>query len=188
MKKSFNAVIIHGSFGTPDGNWFPWLAHQLELKGVKAVRPELPTPNGQSLRSWMDVFHKQVKGIGSNTILIGHSLASAFILHILQSLKTPVHSTVLVSPFIRELGLYDFDTVNKSFIDGPFNWEKIKLNAGKTSIFGGDNDPYVPIEAMEEVSEFLGISIKIIKNGGHLNTSSGYTTFPEVYDEIIENL
>ena len=25
-----NYIIIHGSFGSKDGNWFPWLKEQLE--------------------------------------------------------------------------------------------------------------------------------------------------------------
>ena len=27
-----NYIIIHGSFGSKDGNWFPWLKRQLESK------------------------------------------------------------------------------------------------------------------------------------------------------------
>lgn len=28
-----NYIIIHGSFGSKDGNWFPWLKSKLNNKG-----------------------------------------------------------------------------------------------------------------------------------------------------------
>ncbi len=186
MLNTYRIIIIHGSYGSPEENWFPWLSQELELKGFSTTRPKLPTPDGQNLNTWTFSFNQQVGELDSRSILVGHSLAPAFILHVLQSLKSPIYGTLLVSPFIRKLGLPEFDKVNISFITGPFDWEKIRLNAGIVISFGGDNDPYVPQDAMKEVSDLLGVPLRIIKGGGHINTKSGYTSFPEIRDAILE--
>jgi predicted alpha/beta hydrolase family esterase len=186
MKNNFKIIIIHGSYGNPEENWFPWLSEELEKKGFTTIRPKLPTPENQNLKVWLKEFKKQVGDLSPNTILVGHSLAPAFILNILQAGSDSIYGTILVSPFICKLGLPDFDKVNKSFIRGPFNWEKIKKYAGKIITFGGNDDPYVPIQAMNDVSSFLGTQLIIINKGGHLNTSAGYSTFPLLRDTILE--
>lgn len=37
-----NYIIIHGSFGSKDGNWFPWLKRQLESKENRIDVPQMP--------------------------------------------------------------------------------------------------------------------------------------------------
>jgi predicted alpha/beta hydrolase family esterase len=45
-------VLLHGSYGSPASNWLPWLADSLQLEGHAISFPILPTPEGQSLKSW----------------------------------------------------------------------------------------------------------------------------------------
>ena len=37
-----NYIIIHGSFGSKDGNWFPWLKKELEKENKDVVVPQMP--------------------------------------------------------------------------------------------------------------------------------------------------
>jgi hypothetical protein len=37
-----NAVIIHGSFGSPFENWFQWLYKELTNKGIDTIVPQFP--------------------------------------------------------------------------------------------------------------------------------------------------
>jgi hypothetical protein len=39
-------VIIHGTKGSPEGNWFPWLADFLRQQHAEVVVPRMPTPEG----------------------------------------------------------------------------------------------------------------------------------------------
>ena len=50
-----NYVIIHGSFGSKDGNWFPWLKSKLEGKDVEV--PQMPVGVGnQNFENWSKVL------------------------------------------------------------------------------------------------------------------------------------
>lgn len=39
-----NAIIIHGTEGYPEENWFPWLKNELELIGYNVIVPQFPSP------------------------------------------------------------------------------------------------------------------------------------------------
>ena len=65
-----NIIVIHGSFGKADSNWFPWLKNSLPSR---VIVPQFPVGVGkQSYDSWqqvLDIYHK--KGMITNdTILI----------------------------------------------------------------------------------------------------------------------
>lgn len=184
MLANHKFVIIHGSYGSPDENWFPWLDEQLSKHGASVIRPSLPTPEHQSLENWCYLFKKQIGPLDSQAVLIGHSLAVPFILRILEATTAPIKAAFLVSGFIRLLGIDEFDQVNKTFVEGEFNWEKIKSNASRFFVYHSDNDPYVPLEFGKEIADQVGAEFIVIHNGGHINASSGFTEFHDVLRDI----
>ena len=175
-----DVVILHGTKGSPNGNWFPWLKKECEKLGHSVFVPKFPTPENQSVKNWCKELDKQAPIFGKDTIIIGHSCGATYLLHILETIKRPIAQSIFVSCFIDKLGYPEFDLLNKSFVEHEFNWEKIKKNAGKIDIFHGDNDPYIPLKYAEKISAKLEVSMQIIKNGGHLNSESNYTKFPEL--------
>jgi predicted alpha/beta hydrolase family esterase len=178
--QKYDVVILHGTGGSPDGNWFPWLKNKLESVGHNVYVPRFPTPEGQSVKNWCKVLDKQAPRFGRNTILIGHSCGAAYILSILEIIKEPIAASIFVSGFMDKLGNDYFDTLNDTFINKKFDWGKIKTNAGKITIFHGDNDPYVSFENVQKLSNKLSTPITVIPNGGHLNSEFGYLEFPEI--------
>jgi uncharacterized protein len=185
MSKVFKVVIIHGSYGNPDINWFPWLKLQVESCGHTAIVPKFPTPTGQSVSSWKEAFSKQVGTIDQSMILVGHSVGVGFILNLLDDqLEAPVKGTFLIAGFTGNLGLPDYDEINSTFACKDFNWPLIKQNAGATFVVNGDNDPYVPISKGQEIADALMVPLLTVPGGGHLNAESGYTTFPLLEEKL----
>ncbi len=177
-------VILHGTKGSPDGNWFPWLKEQLETKAHDVYVPKLPTPENQSKTSWCKELDAQAPIFDKDTILIGHSCGATYLLHILEVLKEPVAKSIFVSGFLDELGIPEYDELNSTFIKHDFNWKKIRENAGEIHILHGDNDPYVPLEQAHKLSKHLKAEVNIIKDGGHLNSESGFTELPQALNAI----
>ncbi len=181
------AFIIHGAYGSPEENWFPWLKEELEKEEYKVIIPKFPTPEDQSLDNWLKIFDKYKKEIDSNTIFIGHSLGPAFILAILENINIKIKSCFFVSGFISLLGNPQFDNLNNTFVNKEFNWDKIKTNCKSFYIFHSDNDPYVPIEKAEELATKLGVKTNIIQGAGHFNEKAGYIKFEELL-KLIKNI
>lgn len=184
MTSESRVLIIHGAYGSASENWFPWLKEQVEQLGFEALTPSLPTPEGQDPDNWRRLFAEQCGPLTTGTILVGHSLAPAFILSLLEDTKVPVKGTFLVSGFLGTLGLPDFDSVNEAFTCRKFKWDLIRRNAGKIRVYNSDTDPYVPLSKGRELSRHLKTELVVIKNGGHINASAGFEVFPRLLEDL----
>lgn len=172
----YDFIIIHGSYGSPFENWFPWLYQQLENKGFKVLVPQMPCGDNQNYDNWSKVLNSYKNFINENTTFICHSLAPAFIINYLIDKKLKIKKAVLVAPFYQKLGNEDFDKVNISFF--------IKKDFAKISNFIKEryciisrNDPYVPNIASIDFANMINAKIVEIDNAGHFNSKSGYTKF-----------
>jgi predicted alpha/beta hydrolase family esterase len=183
-----NAIIFHGTKGSTNGNWFPWLAMELNKVGLSTCIPNLPTPDNQSLSSWFAAYEEQCPPATAQTILIGHSCGAVFSMRLLEKLQSPITATILVAPPFKEIGLPEYDALNSTFLKEPFDWEKIRKNAGRMAYFMGDNDPYVPQDQLLAIAKGLEIQPTIIPGGGHLNAETGYTSFPVLLELLTEIL
>ncbi len=180
-------VIVHGAHGGPETNWFPWLHVALESEGIEVVRPRFPTPAGQSLSAWFEAFDIAVKSLNScPTILVGHSLGAAFALRLIERATEPVAGVFLAAGFVGALGLADYDPINQSFFDSPFDWPAIRERKGRVcGCWAGDNDPYVPLSRSRDVANSLDAPLEIVAGGGHLNGETNFITFPQIRDAIL---
>lgn len=181
MQKAF---LIHGAYGNPGENWFPYLKAELEKSGFQVAIPAFPTPENQTLENWLKAFSKYESSLDGNTILIGHSIGCAFILNLLERSNSKVKAAYLVSGFASQLNLPEFDPLNKTFVERKFKWKKIRENCPEFHIFHSDNDPYVPLEKAETLAKNLHSKVILIKGAGHINAKAGYTKFPQLLEEI----
>ncbi|MBW7959872.1 alpha/beta hydrolase [Patescibacteria group bacterium] len=189
-------VIIHGAFGSKDGNWFPWLKKNLDELGHSVILEQYPvddfdeiTKKGknnsdntiQNLKSWLNLFQNKIlPNIKKDEplVFIGHSLAPLFILHLLNKFSIKLNAGIFVSPFMSEIGgqYWQFDFVNKSFYKTNFNWKKLKELMPYSYVIYGEKDPYVKSVYPKKFAEKLSSSLIKIPNGGHLGEE--YKEFP----------
>ena len=69
-----NFIIIHGTNGHPEKNWFPWLKNELDKLGHTVYIPQFPTPDGQNLANWLKVIEKYNIEIVTESRYSAHTL------------------------------------------------------------------------------------------------------------------
>lgn len=181
-------IIVHGSFGSPFGNWFSWLYNELSKDESNIVfAPQFPIGiNLQNYNNWSDLldYYKKLGFIDENTTIIGHSIAPVFITKYLLENNIKVKKLVFVSGFNNlNIDGGDYDKVNSSFFISE-DISKIKNLSNDIICLYSNNDPYVPFEAVKDFADKVSSKQVLITNGGHLNSESGYNTFVEILKHI----
>jgi len=176
-----SVFILHGIYGDPDENWFPWLKKELENKGMEVFVPHLPTHEPLLPEHWWEAFREYEDKIKDDSIIIGHSLGVAFALKIIE--KHPTQAAYLISSAWGVTG-NEFDPVMGAVANQDFDWGKIKENCKNFTIYHSDNDPYLKLERAETLAKHLETEVNLIEGAGHFNTKSGYTEFPELLAEF----
>lgn len=177
-----NYIILHGSFGSNNGNWFPWLKNELEKKNKKVDCPQMPVGVGnQNYENWSNEMNKL--DINGGTTIIAHSIAPIFVCKYLITNDIKVKKLIFVCGFNNYLGIdKDFDAVNEPmFID---NYYDVKNCCNNIECYYSDNDPYVNFEVEKNFADGLTDKQFIIRNGGHINSETGYIKFEEILKSI----
>ncbi|MEK9131661.1 MAG: alpha/beta hydrolase [Patescibacteria group bacterium] len=182
MKKVF---IVHGFEGRPNGGWRPWLMGELEKNGIYACALAMPKADNPILNEWVGEIKRHIEGNKTDQIyLVGHSLGVPAILRYIESAKDTfgVCGAVLVSgPFEK-----NSNKKIEHFLEKPFDFDLIKSKMKNFAIIHGDTDTVVPKYHAEKLSENLGEKVTWIKDGGHLNGSSGWYILPACLENILK--
>ncbi len=176
--------IFHGTGGSPEGNWFPWLKKELEERNHTVIVPALPSPDRPNLEVWVKSLQKFLETADKNTILIGHSLGGTLVLRMLEKLPRTIRACFLVAP-VSEIMRNDFDSLVSTFINHSFKWEKIRNHAKSIVIFHADDDPYIPLSHARRLANNLDARLTVIAGGKHLNASAGFQAFPLLRDSVL---
>lgn len=177
-----NALIIHGTNGYPEENWFPWLKKQLEVHGYQVAIPQFPTPQNQTPEHWFATLKPYENSFNEETILIGHSCGGAFLLRVLEHIKPKINGAVFVatSAGIKPIKYYEVD---RPFVEKPFDWEAIRNSAKHFFVFHSGDDPLICIENGEKIAHEVGVDLIRLKDAGHFNTKE-YKTFELLMEKL----
>jgi len=183
-----NVIIVHGTGGNPEKNWFPWLKAELEKLGCKVFVPTFPTPKDQSLENWLKTFRNYEKHLDKDSIVVGHSIGPAFLLSVLENLSSPIKAAFFVAGFTDLLNNPKFDELNKTFVTKSFDWKKIRDNCRKFYVINSSDDPYVPLEKGKKLAENLDTELIVLENAGHINQEFGFIKFDFLLQKIKNEL
>lgn len=194
-------LILHGSFGSSEGNWFPSLRDNLEILNQKVVLPQFPVedwaevtskgrsyvPLHQNLGNWMTFFEKNVypEVKEENIVIITHSLGALFFLHFLGKFDLNVDAAILVSPFLfvqSNDDLWQIDLVNATFYKEDFDFVRLSDQILQSYVLYSDNDPYMPVDRPLEFAQKLGSSTIQVLGGKHLDADVNLREFPLVLE------
>lgn len=197
---------MHGSYGSPDENWFRWLESELIKLGHEVILEQFPVDNWdevsnigqtnieryvpkQSLSTWDSYFSTNVLSkIERQEIgFIGHSIAPVFMLHMLMKYDLRIKLAIFVAPFFNiphDPNSWQFYPVNKTFYSDKFDFAVIKKKIGSSHIIFGDDDPYVPTTEPMKFAEKLEGKVHVIPKGRHCG--SNFKEFPLLLDLIKE--
>lgn len=195
-------IIIHGAFGSPEGNWFPQLKDKLEALGQEVIVPQFPVedwseltkkgatspPKNQSLLSWLKVFREEVLTKikrGEKVCFIGHSLGPVFTLHVVEKYNIQLDCAIFVIPFmdfLKSKKYWQFDLVNKSFYKKNFDFNKLKKLIPISYVLYSDSDPYVDKKYPLDFAKRMGSSVIYVTKAGHLNSEVNLNEFPLVLE------
>lgn len=182
-------LIMHGSYGSPEENWFRWLEKELKQLGHEVILEQFPVDSWdeiekigadkigsyeaiETLTSWEEYFVNHIlPQIKDQEIgFVGHSIAPVFMLHMLNKYDIKLKKAIYVAPCFNipdAPAVWQFYPVNKTFYSYDFDFEKIKSQIGKSYVVYGDNDPYVPATEPPLFAQKLGAEICVVPGGGH---------------------
>lgn len=178
------AIILHGTLGSPDGNWFKWLKGELEKRGLQVWLPQLPHAEQPSLNDWYTFIQKECPfAINKDTLIVGHSSGAILALIIAQNNIEKVGAIVDVSVF-HDNSL-QWEPNNKLF-DQQFDWDTIRQGTNKLLFVHSDDDPYVPLDQAQRVANKCQAELMLIPGQGHFNLekSEDCRQFPKLLELI----
>ena len=176
-------IIIHGTEGSPETAWFTWLADKVRAAGHEALIPAFPTPKGQKLDRWRAVVHDEVGQLQPDDVLVGHSVGGTFMVRLLEKMPYPIAASFFVAPFINSLNEPEYDHLTATFV-GSANWDFVKRNAGRSFVYYGDDDPWVPAAEGNLFVEKLGAKLTVVPGGKHLGDAHGCTELPPLWEDL----
>src|SRR3989338_7951827 len=156
-----NCIIIHGcpsniekamnpETRTYDKHLIPWLKRNLIAAGIETETPLMPDPWEPNYQKFKTEFEKYE--VGENTILVGHSCGSAFLVRWLGETKKRILKLVLVAPWkIPD----EDDAGRKAFYLYPIDGG-IKSRVNQIIMFTADNEEDGGKESLKIFHQALG--------------------------------
>lgn len=182
-----NVIIIHGSPVaeeeeiTYNQHWIPWLKDKLKEKNIICKDPLMPNPWEPVYEDYKKEFEKL--NVDENTILIGHSSGTTFLIRWLGETGQKIKKLILVASWKLP---WEESRSSKTFCDFKIN-PKIKEHVDEIAYFTADDEDEEGKKSLEIFHNVLGGKIIELKDHGHFTKEDmGTEEFPELLAEILK--
>jgi predicted alpha/beta hydrolase family esterase len=168
-----NAIILHGTGGSPDVCWYGWLRDQLEARGYVVHVPYFPRINIEPIETFLPEVRGQLS-IDEQTVLVGHSAGAPLVLSLIEQSERAVSQTILVAGYVTIPG-----DESEPVLQATYDWQRIKAHAGELYIINSVTDPY-GCDSRQGAMMFKRLGgTQIIRDDGHFGSPGHpYLTFP----------
>jgi uncharacterized protein len=184
MKK--RAVILHGTDGNPEENWFPWLKTKFEAEGYEVWVPQLWDAHTPNREKW---DHQVLGGRElTDCIVVGHSSGAVEVLNLLMSWRCPhIRLAVVVGAWAGgdPIGEWEPGQFDQLFPPDGYDAETINAKVDRLVFLHGAKDPYCPVDGAKKLAKQLDAPITVVPDAEHF---SGITELPEVWKLIEPSL
>lgn len=184
-----NCVIVHGCPDSPehdpktrtyDRHWITVTQKTLNDRGIATDVPLMPEPwqpNYEAYKARFAECH-----VDEDTVLIGHSCGSAFLVRWLGDTKQRVAKLILVAPW--KIAPQD-DEGRKAYYEYPIDGS-IRGRVGKIVIFTSNNEEDDGKRSAQMYHEALGGEVISLPNHGHYTEGDmGTGEFPELLEVVL---
>jgi leucyl-tRNA synthetase len=157
FKRDVNFVLLHGWEGSPELNFFPWLAAELKNAGYRVQVPALPNPKNPIVKDQVDHVLRTCV-FDEKTILFGHSLGATVAMKVAEQLKSPINELILGAGF-TENRFKDGSAFDEEAHDWDYDFDAIKAKARHIVMLRDLSDPVVPDDQAAKLQRHLGGTI-----------------------------
>ena len=178
-----NYFVVHALGNTANDYWYPWLKKHIESKGYECFTPTLPPIDKMSYQSWAKEFDKYKKYLNKDSVVIGHSTGSIFLVKYLMEKNIKVEKYIGVVSFNKgntNSPHPDWEEINKTFFVKDL--ENFKNYAKERICFYSPTDIY-DYNILNEFATKIEAQKEIIENAGHFTATTGYG---EKFEEILK--
>jgi len=173
-----NYFIIHALGRTEDDYWYKYIKKYVNDQGYECYVPTLPNINEMNYDSWKKEFDKYKQYINEDSVMIGHSTGSIFIVKYLTENNINIYKFISVVGFneVNPLSInLSWEDINKSFFVDDL--KKFKVFAKERISFYSPTDVY-DFNVLNRFATDIDALKIIIDTAGHF--TKGYDEFKEL--------
>ena len=173
------AIIFHGTNGSPDNCWYPWLAGRLAARGYAVEVPHHPGINVEPIDTFLPTVLDGHR-FDEDTVVVGHSGGAALLLALLERLDVTVAQAVLVAGYCTVP-----NTSPEPVLKHDYDWDAIRSHVRDLYFINSREDPYGCDDRQgRAMFERLG-GTQIVRDDGHFGDyNQPYETF-DLLDRLI---